>query len=871
MSDLIQRSIISSIWCDPNQNKQFIVKPSRLTPPSGVIGEFNVALLQFNMPNLSDVFHIFNIGQLHPLFLNLFYLSNRVLSSDWYLLGDVMSDSSMYIDIYTTNGVQIPRQESYYYFNYNKDLIIAIKEDSNIPISYGSDDIYLRFYSNSYFSNNNNTNIIVNNKVNATSQDIQNIQTLYQSLLNQTGYVLIFVNGFLVNDFISSTIKTGDTIELVYDKSIYKVIDFPLSGLPEFLSTFYNENRYLLHYSGNRANSIDYFGDTDLYVQAVYNNSRYGVLYHRNTIDSCRNITHQDYSISVDRISNFLAGLETLLNQQNIPTTSVYLRLFIRTTANNGRPLQYENNRINTLYLMNDSQIVSTMVSTVSGPINWRVETLEASQYITAMDIDYRQITDSLGIQLYGYNALSVLLGNTPLTTTLLSGFEQVDLPLGLQNNSTIYEYDINGLLLGVYTHQVGVTYTCVNNNTKLIEGIVGIGSNTPIVLFGTNNITMPVNCGYRVYKCHYMLDSNNNPTNVLDNIWTDITNNNSNYTVTNNILNWVGSDTNRFLMIRTDNSFLDLDFVLTPTEGVLGFNLTENENKGNGINNYDLPLPLGQLDIFLNSKSLIENIDYYVNFPTVVIVNTKYLTSNPNNTQQHIHVRFTGFCNNSLQYESPNDIGFIQYGALSNNNHYDLRTDKVLRILVDGKLQQLSNLTFIETTPTLQFNSSLNGLPYMVRDLVVPMETFINQDTYSFRALSQTIDVNVSNYLSTIFPQEPENNPSVIITKYSVYSPFIYNIVCSILLNQITNNQLLNLSTDSDIINFCHRFEYLLNFDPTHKSLNVFSTHLNILPINTISSVISLPNLQYTFLNNIVRLYCNNLLTLSPYITNAG
>ena len=870
MSDLIQQSIISNIWCDPDQNKQFIIKPSRLTPSSGVIGIFNLSLLQITMPNLSDVFHIFNIGQLHPSVLNLFYLSNRFLSSDWYLLGDVMNDSSMYIDIYTTNGVEIPRQQTYYYFDYNKDLIIAIKENSDVPISYGTDDIYLRFYSNSYFNSDNN-NVIVNTKINASTQDIQNIQTLYQSLVNQTGYVLIFVNGLLVNDFNSSTIKVGSTIELVYDRSIYKVIDFSLSGLPEFLSTFYNENRYLLHYSGNRANSIDYSGDIDLYIQVSYNNSRYGVFYHRNTIDSCRNITHQDYSISVDRVSNFLVGLETLLGLQNIPTTSVFIRLFVRTTANNGRPLQYENNRINTLYLMNDTQIVNTMVSTVAGPLNWRVETLEASQYITAMNIDYRQITDSLGVQLYGYNALSVLLGNTPLQTTLLLGLAQVDLPLGLQNNSTIYEYGVNDLLIGVYTHQVGVTYTCVNSNTKLIEGVIGIGSNTPTVLFGTNNITLPVNCGYRVYKCHYILDNNNNPTSVLDNVWTDITNNNSNYTVTNNTLNWVGSDTNRFLMIRTDNSFLDLDFMVTPSQGVLSFNLTENENRGNGVNSYSLPVPLGQLDVFLNSKSLIENIDYYVNFPTVVIVNTKYLTASPNTTQQHIHIRFTGFCNSSLQYEPPNDIGFIQYGALSNNNHYDLRNDKVLRILVDGNLQQLSNLTFIETTPTLQFNSSLNGLPYMVRDLVVPMETFINQDTYSFRALSQTIDVNTSNYLTTIFPQELENNPSVITTKYNVYSPFIYNIVNFILLNQITDNEISSLLSDSDVINFCHQFEYLLTFDPTHKSLNTFSQFLNILPVNNTSSVVSLSNLQYTFLNNVVRLYCNNLLTLSPYIINAG
>ena len=871
MEDLIQSTIISNIWCDPNQNKQFIIKPSRLTLPSGVIGIINIALLEISMPNLSDVFHLFNIGQLHPSILNLFYLQNRYLSSDWYLLGDVMNNSNVYIDIYTTNGVQIPRQESYYYFNYNKDLIVAIKENFNIPINYGSDDIYLRVYSNSYFINKINPNILVNSKINATAQDIQNIQTIYQNLLNQTGYVLLFINGLLVNDFNSSTINVGDAIELVYDKSIYKVIDFPLSGLPVFLSTVYNENRYLLHYSGNRANSIDYFGDTDLYIQSIYNNSRCGVLYHKNTIDACRNITHQDYSISVDRVSNFLTGLEILLNQQNIPTTSIFLRLFIRTTSNNGRSLQYENNRISSLYLMNDQAITQTMLSTVSGPINWRVETLEASPYITAMDIDYRQITDSLGVQLYGYNALSVLLGNTPLTTTLLSSFEQVDLPLGLQNNSTIYEYDINGLLLGSYPHLTGVTYTCVNNTTKLIEGIVGMGSNTPNVLFGTNNITLPLNCGYRVYKCHYILDNNNNPTTVLDNIWTDITNNISNYTVVNNVLNWVGSDTNRFLMVRTDNSFLDLDFMITPNLGVLAFNLTENEDRGNGLNSYSLPIPLGQLDIFLNSKSLIENIDYYVNFPTITIINTKYLMSNPNNTQQHIHVRFTGFCNNNLQYEIPNDIGFIQYGALSNNNHYDLRTDKVLRILVDGKLQQLSNLTFIETTPTLQFNSSLNGLPYMVRDLVVPMETYINQDTYAFRSLSQTIDTNVSSYLSSIFPQEPENNSSVIITKYNVYSPFIYNIVCFILLNQITNDDISSLLSDSDIINFCQQFEHLLDSDPTHKSLNTFSPFLNILPVNTTASVINLSNLQYTFLNNVVRLYCNNLLTLSPYIINGG
>lgn len=65
-------------------------------------------------------------------------------------------------------------------------------------------------------------------------------------------------------------------------------------------------------------------------------------------------------------------------------------------------------------------------------------------------------INRELVIDAYGYNGLSVLLGNSSKMTYEYSGRQQVTVNYGLQTTSTAYEYDEARRLINYHLHNSG-------------------------------------------------------------------------------------------------------------------------------------------------------------------------------------------------------------------------------------------------------------------------------------------------------------------------------------------------------------------------------------------------------------------------------
>jgi hypothetical protein len=857
---------LQNVWSNPSQDTQFIVTPARISAPKGHVGRIQLMHTWTPLPTPHDTYHVFQIGQLHPLFLKLFFDQDLYYTEGWTSLKETMTQSQMWTDLYTDSGVHFPHHEVYYRFNYTRDLVLAVRENLNLKINPQEDQVFFRVYSASYFELIRgiiDPLIFVHGVSSLTAGDLTTLQTYYTTYNALPGRVLLYVNGLLVDTLNSGNAPLGSTVELCYDAAFYKVIEYPYENLPVFQSQVDDNFKYLLHYDKSVAvTTIDYFDDTDLYLGYRVNGYLYGVYFHRNRLDGCRMLTHRDYSVPVDTTARFMEVLQAQLGLGALDPSQLVFRLHVRRSGSN-QPLVFEHNRIHELYKLEEPDLFQALIGTVQGPANFRAETLEASAYSQLMRTGSASgLTLDLVKAGYGYNAISRILANTPTPTVLYSGVQQAPLPYGLYYNSTVYEYDADGVLLGYYLHNAGSVYSATNAETRLVEGIVGIGTLAPDTVFGSDLIPLPTTTDYRVYKSHVV-------GGVPDDLWTDITGT-EDYVVNENLLHWTGVESNQFLMIRTDRTFLAYDLNLTPTNGILSFSLQETESR-DGITplTYFLPVPLGELDLFLNGRPLIENLDYFVQFPKVVIVNKEYLTADPNLTPQWIHVRFKGFCRADLTYEPPLDVGFIQYGFLSNNAKYNLRDDKVLRIVVDGALKQRADFTYAENNPPLEVINALNGRPYSIRDLVVPMYSYINQDTYAFRAASQAVDTLVSNYLTEKLPQQPEPNPSSIPAKYQVFSPFISAILFDLLEGQISNATLSGLTNDAAILTFCQAYEHWLPFDPSQPPTQTDTRYVDIHP-NNLFTLISLPVNQYSFLTNVVRLYCHGLVTLSPFIVVA-
>ena len=856
MTDFLVASALKRIWVNPSLDNQLIINPTRVTPVEGAFNNYKVMWTNYIFPT-SDRYHVFVIGNVSPLALGLFDSFVITNPNQWYSLMEASNNSNMLTDLYTDSGIQLPRHEALYTRGINNDLILIIKDNANIPINYTNVQIYLRVYTNSYFytaealaAGGNGIKVV--GMTISKLLDISTMLSSYNYYNSLNGYIKAFVNGFYVDNI--TNIVIGNTVEFVYDSSVYKHIEFTLGNLFAFNSVLDSKHKYLLHYQDDHYNEIEFFDDNDIFIIDRTTGLSYGTYYHRNSVDAVRMVTHRDYSIVSDYVTNYISTLQTNAGTRVINQSNLIVKVIFRQSSY-ARPLFFENNRIHDLYKLTDSLVLQNL--TGNGLSNWFAPTLENSDYIKLMSSNYRDITLSLVETALGYNATSILMGNTPLVPYNYNAGLQIDLPYGLQSYATAYEYDSNGLFLGDYQIVNSINYVCNNSTCTLVEVISGTATNHPDVRLGITDILVPVTSGYKVYKCH--LNTNGLPNNI----YTDITDT-TEYVINNNILSYTGLDTNQFLMIRTDAKFLAYNISLPMSLGNFKFTLTENQTYNGITNNVIMSVPMGEMDIFLNGHALIPGLDYFINFPNVVITNTTFL-NNPNSVNQIIHVRFTGFCKSDMTLQDFGDTGFIVNGTLSANNRYDIRDDKVLHVVVNGSVISRNSAAFAEDVSV--GNVVLNGLPYQVKDIVVPLKNPENISTYAYKALADTIDTEVINYLNTVLPQVENLALPTINQKYVLSSPFLAAIINDMLNGTISTTLLSTSTTDVQILVITKPYEVWLAYDPTQAAININKNYVTVCPTPA-NTVISLNLFQYRFLLSVIRLYCNGLVNVSQYIT---
>jgi hypothetical protein len=850
---------IKNVWCTPRQDNSYIFKPARISKPTGELNSIYFMGRRISLPMSANKFHVFQIGQIKPEILGLTVDDPGWVQEVWKSFTAVMNEQKLHVDIYSDNGVQLPRYKAWYMFTKEKDLLVSILETSKLPIDYSKDVIYIRLYSNSYFESVRSSSLIkdiytAGRSISSVS-DLHLLQNEELSYRVLTGYVSAYVNGLAVDkiDLINASI--GDEVEFVYDASFKTIVSFPLNSLNIFTSRLDSVYKYLLSFDSG-TNTIDYQDDIDVYVYKKTNGKYKGLYYNRNLNRYHRMVTHKDYSIDVGHVETVIRELRTILNV--LDNTDMFVEIRIRNSGYD-RPLVFDNSRLFELFKLDYSKRMQALIGLNSSLDMWSAASLENNSYTALMRSNMLNIDQNLVQQAYGYNAISRLVGNTPIKTIIRSSRQYAPVPYLLSNGCTVYEYDSNGILLDNYHHMSGTDYYCVNADTRLVEMIAGKGTDTPNVIFGKNNILLPAYDNYRVY----MSDTSTDPLNQT---WTDITGSDK-YSVVNNRLIWSSYETEYLLMVRTDSHFLKFEIDVLSSAGNLAFTLFEKENRDGVLLDYTLPVPLGELDIWLNGRSLLRGLDYVIDFPKIYIVNKEYLKQPGGSSLQNIQVRFTGFCNKNMTLDAIEDYGFVEHGFLSNNNRYDIRDDKVLRITVGGRTMSRDDVSFSEDHDGINVTSSLNGLPYQIKDIVVPLKELTDENTYSLRDKSIAIDKQVSDFMSIRLPQPSRNALSAIPRKYILLSPYFTHLINTLASNRIDNDTVVNALTDMQVMDVCKPYEYLLKYDPITYRDTINWDYVILHPHN-LNNVVNLTIFEYRFLTKVVRLYGHGLIELSPFVS---
>jgi len=850
--EYIVNHAILNAWCNPEQDLQSIVEPKRITREIGVWGEVEAGKTMYSLPDKTSRFHVFQVGQLSPALMGLMETNGL-----WVLAADTCHLKRMVIDVYTQYGIQFPRTQTWYMVTKNRNLLFAIKEIPTMPVNIRTTKVFLRVYTNAFFQSRRAGVMIddvrVTGKVVTTTEEILTLQNLVSDWSKLAGGTYVFVDGMKVSHLSLFSAKIGSYVEVVYDSSIRQIIDFPLKDLKAFASTLDNKVKYLLHYANQGSGMIDYQDDIDVFLVHKHptRDRHIGVYYHRNADggDAMRMVTHKDYAIPADYVNAYLASQPTWAAED------VVVRLHVRYSGY-ARPLVDEANRIKELYKMRDQDVTEAMLSIDAVVPNWSAAVLENSAYAQVMRSETANMDLALVQEAYGYNAISKLLGDSPLYTKTVSGQQVVELPYGLQVRSAVYEYDAKGLLLGYYQHVQGATYVCRNNKTRLVEVLVGTFGNQPDDTYGQETMEIDQTLDYRFYTCGIEYDG------TINNRWVDVTGSNR-YVINKGKVTWYTNPVTTYTLVRSNRSILAYGIDLPNSSGVLNVTLAHLAFRKGSLTNRIMEVPMGELDVFLNGHALVEGVDYHVDFPVIGIINKTYLKETGT---QHVDIRFSGFCKSDLSREVFPEKGFVDHGLLSANNRFDIRDDKVQRIVMGGGVYGRQQLKFAEDDPAVMVPDSLNGLPYAIRDIVVPLRGIAMDDTYELRAKSVPIDTAVCDYLSEKLPQKPFTNPNTIKDLYPVISPFCARILFDLKNGVLNDARIKSFYGNADVFDICKQYEHLLAFDPTQDDLRPDANYVAIHP-HHLKTVVDIDLYCYKFLTRVVTLYLKDRVSLTGFI----
>lgn len=847
------------VWCNPWQDMQSVIQPAKVSPFNGALNTLSLMWKRHTLPVQGVRFHAYQIGQIHPKLLGLLAQNN-----EWVNVAETMEAESIVIELFTSNGIQLSKTHSFYKWTADKNLIFITQALPCFSADLNTQPIYIRLYSNHFFQTglaqaNGVEDYVrcIGQLITTASQRSSIIGTYNANVALRGVAVRGYVNGFLVKAVAPSTCRIGDYVEIVIDTSIKQVITYPISSLQQFTSTKDAKFKYLIKspIEGTANAEIVFYDDVDFYVvdDKDIADSK-GVYYHQSQPDSVRMLTHVDYAIPVAYLDGYNEQTPGWGNLQQL-----HLKLFVRH-GGSLRSLPNEQSRIKDLYRLPWEKCANAMLGIDSTIPYWRAEVLEESAYTKLMSCDNNAITPLLVGQAYGYNAISRIVGDSPVKPVAYNSTTFM-VPYLMRLLSTAYEYDQQGHLLGVYLHYNDTYYYAANEDAALVEFIYGRGGlESEFSKYGLSPVIVAPDVNFRCYKCR------RDPVSGKSlNDWVDVTDTGS-YLFNNGVVTWTLNPATHQGLVRFDNGFLAYNSVLSlGTLGYMVHTLPGSDPDSVAPLHF---VPMAQYDFWLNGKPLIEGIDYIRHDFNVLIFSKAHIVGAVTNDQL-LTVRGVGFCNDQLMSDQGKNTGFINTAVLTQHSIFKMQEDKVLRVIIDGALKNRDDFTFDSQSQMLAGFEPLRGKPYQIKDMIVPFGKLVTDNVYRMRQEAQQRDLQVKQYLDINLPPDSVEALDYTAQLYPLYSPFLAAIIKVYQQGTFRPDILLRHYTDDELLEVCKPFEWILAFDPTQDDNTPDREYVMIHPTAS-NDVISVPLAFYTLLQNIVRVYLHYRVSLSHFITLA-
>ena len=875
-----------NVWSAPGQDKQYILAPTRTSPRRGDIWTTKLGMSTRNLPSSGDRYDIFTFGDLLPILLGM-----SDITEAWVNGAGHSEAKNLLIHIYNQNGVRFPLHLTWFLYTRHGGLIIALKRQKEYE-SFKHEQIYIKWRSAAYYKFKE---VTLPNKVEVGYHQYLENNGPYLNFRSKVsgiksrddGHIFLYHNGIRVRDWAVKNLLPGDHLEYVWSLDVREVIECRYDELLSFDSTLDNARKFIIP-RPDLGTGIDYVDDVDFYLINYTKEFEYkGVYLHQNRIDSVRMLTHKDYALKS-------AYVNSAISDQGWSTgDDIRIEVVVRHSGFE-RDLVDEQLRIKELFKLPEDLRVKVMGGLVASPIYvlnvsitryltdnhhkglrvggevpiadytknphtvgiWTADVLESSSYLKIMRAPVNGITPELVMDAYGYNAVTKLTGDLPIEAPTNSKI--IDLFYGQYCDSTVYEYDSQGVLLDWHLHKKGIQYVVRNPEVSLIEVHAGTGTESLKTIFNSHRnqqvVTLDSIRSYRFYKGRMHISGE-----MID--WIDVTGDDYYYTVVDSKVVWNQVAFADVTAIRNDLDFLSRDIELPTIDGALIFTVGGEETFPGEVNTYTLmKIPPGELDVFLNGYDLVEGVDYLVRWPEICIISKQY--RDLSKVHQRVTVRARGFCDYKLELDQDEDSGFIVRNQLSRNNRYDVRDDKVTRLSIGGKLKLAKDVDFAEDGTFV--NPIANGTPYRVTHPYIPLRSLVSLETYEYRDTSLRIDKAISEFMDVHLPEPVIDSTNPIMDRYQVVSPFISKILEDMLGGFISMDEFLGDYNNQVLETRFKGYEYLLPYDPI---VNNFREDLfTFLPHQRPTVELTLP--QFRVLDRLIQFHLKGKIELSRYAT---
>lgn len=738
---IMRANMQANVWCSPGQDYQYNFRPARLTNSYGVSRTFQAGRRTVKLPTVDfqDRYLIYSL----PIFVD--YTNLPEVRNIWLNATGMIGFNNLMIDVYTESGLQFPRHLVWCYMLDNSQVLLAIKKQDGVNF-FENESLYLKLYQNAYFTSDQ---VDVDDGMECkaltvqSTQDALDIQTAYYDWLSRKGNVLAWINGILVEGINYQSLELGDCVDIVWDSSIYQIINFDVSDLSTFMSTLDNQQKYVIHPDKwLDSNTIDYYDDITVYMIKQGENDTKGVYYHRKDISDLRMLTHRDYSIPTSNVLH-IRQQHSYWNSNAEVTLRFHFRRSGRVT-----PLILEGSRLNNLYEMDDDGILGAMVGINSNIEEWQAANLETSIYCQAMALTDPYPSQEFLQDLYQYHGLAEMVAKS-IFKMPENGIQVI--PPAFRAFGTAYEYSGDRKLLGVYWCESSTGYSRQNPTGTYVEFMIGRGTSSTRDYINTPTVPRSQNSIWRVYRLpivNYKHDGTFEDISLSDRITSDSTD-----------IHIADIDPETEIIIcRQDDRYLSYQLTLDPSDEILEFTVnTLQYVEGEFITAKNL-LPYSQNDLFLNGSELIEGIHYTMQWPRITLHTRDFYNPDGDNV---IVLRSYGMLDVTQSQAGRREVGFVKDGYLSRNGVRNVRKGQLLKYSVDGQMYMSDELSFGDVATERMHNTIQDGSPYVVKEYIHPIRGIVGVDVYDYYRKSLAFTRKIEAYLSLKIPQ-PELPPVV-------------------------------------------------------------------------------------------------------------